>query len=340
MTDSDLISKDMIFTAFGIPAFLEPWLDRFFEPGDLCLIPEMADLCVNPEILEARIVSCYGNEIPAREQARRLFRRGILDREAGEYRLADFHARFEIWALFEGWKDVPEDIRQQLNDWELASYTKSKQPQINTLKQGEARDLSQIWPMYLLTREAEAVIDRVDRIWLWPCNCRAMMDSCGKDRMTCLRFDNHRGIGWEISKERAKEIIRDAAKAGLMHSGELGLSPGGGLDGAICNCCADCCYPHQLAERSDARKLWPLTRYLAAWDDTACTTCGRCTRRCPFGAFFLEPAEPGKKRRAIGYDPELCRGCGVCTAGCKASAIRMEPLDTHTCLEEITGWLG
>ena len=33
-----------------------------------------------------------------------------------------------------------------------------------------------------------------------------------------------------------------------MQNGEVSVSEDGTISGAICNCCADCCFPHQLAE--------------------------------------------------------------------------------------------
>lgn len=156
-----------------------------------------------------------------------------------------------------------------------------------------------------------------------------MMQACTQSIYTCLRFENDRGLGWEISKSRAKEIIHLANKKGLMQSGEVRIVGDGVIDGAICNCCTDCCFPHKLAENHNAQDLWPLSRYVARHLKDPCIACGRCVRRCPFHAFTLEKPRQGAKirNRTIQYNKDLCRGCGVCSTGCPEEAIEMTVIE-------------
>lgn len=147
----------------------------------------------------------------------------------GDGRLAvvDFHVRYEYWALFEGWADVPDSVRRALNKWELDAYVASQADTVAALKGGHPRRVDQVCPEYVLLDEAEALLCRVDRIYLWPCNCRVMVGGCSRPTLTCLRFDNARDIGWEVSRTRAIAIVRDANKRGLMQSAELALDAGG-----------------------------------------------------------------------------------------------------------------
>ncbi len=299
---------------FQVPPFLHDWIDRFFEPADIEIGLAFAE---SPEAAPPRF---------SESALHRACRRGILRKtDSDRYELADFHSRFEIWALFEGWKDVPENVREALNEWELEHYVAHVRPQIETLKRGEPRRPGQIYPTYLLLPEADRVIDRAESVYLWPCNCRAMVGGCKGDLYTCLRFDNPGEIGWEISKERAKAIALEANRSGLMQSGEIGLSPEGRLLGAICNCCADCCYPHRAARRLEAEKLWPETRYVARHLTDRCTACGRCVRRCPFDVFEMVKGDRpvGSKNRWIRFQPDRCRGCGLCATGCPDDAVEM-----------------
>jgi ferredoxin len=253
--------------------------------------------------------------------------------------LAGFHARFDIWATFEGWKDIPADVAERLNEWELEHYTARVSADVTALRDGCDQPGGDADLSYLLLGEAEAVIREAPRVYLWPCDCRAMFRRCRRPLDVCLRVDDERGLGWEISRERAVEILRETDRAGLMHTGYG--DPAAGVAGGICNCCTDCCFPHLAAERLGVSAVWPRRRYRAAVAAAACTLCGRCVKRCPFAALsFGEatsdaaevaasasdgPATAAGQRQSLLFSAELCRGCGLCATGCREGAIAMQP---------------
>jgi hypothetical protein len=39
-------------------------------------------------------------------------------------------SRFDQWAMFEGWKGIPDDIRNQLNNGEFACYERQHADQM------------------------------------------------------------------------------------------------------------------------------------------------------------------------------------------------------------------
>lgn len=317
-------------TQVDMPDFLIPWADRFYEPLEVELIDILGNDALNMAAIKARWEAAPDSTCPQDVDAflTRSFKRGVLNREDRvHYSVADFHTRYDIWALFESWQDIPDDIQYLLNQWELDFYQERHRDLVEDMKNKRARDISERWPEYLLLHEAEALIDAVAHVYLWPCNCRAMMGHCRNPIYTCLRFSNNRGLGWEISKQRAKEIMRGANRKGLMQNGEISVLPDDTIDGALCNCCADCCFPHQLAERLHAEKMWPLTRYLARADWDACTGCGRCVRRCTFGAITLDKQGNDLEKAFARINEEQCRGCGVCSTGCRDEAISMVKLD-------------
>ena len=338
---------------FGIPDFMKPWLDRFFEKPEIDLVLMLADRPMKPEEIEDRTRETHKAEriVNVRSFLERAYKRGIINRRKdGRYEPADLHTRYDVWAMFEGWKDIPEAIREQLNIGELEYSERHYQDSVQSMKKGQPRNLSEIYAEYILLNESEALLDKVDHVYLLPCNCRSMMQRCDRTVYTCLRFDNYRNLGWELSKSRAKKIIQAANKKGLMQTAEMALTKEGAITGAICNCCADCCVHPELARRYDAQNIWPLSRYVARHLTDRCTACGLCARRCPFQAFTAEKVEPDRKNNSqlsiknskkIHFNKDLCRGCGVCSTACPADAIAMIRLDTcnetHSLITRVIG---
>ena len=299
----------------GAPGFLLPWLDRFYDQDDAELLLAAAGTAEEPATEAGGDAGALAGIDPAR--LARAVRRAVLDAgEAGAYAPADFHERLEIWAMFEGWKDVPLAVRRELGKWDLDFYAEQIRPGVEALRDGAEGcegDYS-----YVLLHEAEAIINAHGHIFLWPCDCRSIVGKCRKPMDVCLRFENDRGLGWEISRERAVKILRLADKAGLMHTAQFSGDPETG--GAICNCCTDCCYPHLATEKLETGDVWPVRRYVAAIDRDACKACGRCGLRCPFEA--IVSTSGGKPELTAA----LCRGCGLCATGCSADAIELVPL--------------
>jgi Pyruvate/2-oxoacid:ferredoxin oxidoreductase delta subunit len=294
-----------VATASGAPDFILPWLDRFYDAGDA-------------ELLRAAAEGSLDGVEPARLE--RAVRRAVLDAgDDGSYAPADFHARLEIWAMFEGWKDVPLAVHRELAEWDVDSYAERIRADVEAVSEGNPGDSYEARYTYLLLDEAAAIVDSHDHVYLWPCDCRSIVGKCRKPVSVCLRFENDRGLGWEISRERALEILRQTDKAGLMHTSDLHADLA--ASSSICNCCTDCCYPHLAAERLGVEDVWPVRRHIARIDMDLCKDCGRCGLRCPFEAIVCR-----SDGRPL-LDPALCRGCGLCATGCGAEAIALLPLE-------------
>ena len=282
----------------GAPGFVLPWLDRFYDDEDV----ELALAAATGD------QSAPGPTAAARRE--RAHRRGVLDRdEAGAYAPASFHERLAFWAMFEGWKDVPLAVRRRLADWDVGFYAEGIRPEAEAARRGGG-----VYT-YVLLHEAEVILGAQDRIYLWPCDCRSIVGHCRRPADVCLRFENDRGVGWEISRERAVKILRVADRAGLVHTADYTGEPSAA--GAICNCCTDCCYPHLATEKLGTAGVWPVRRHVASIDLDQCRACGRCAVRCPFRAI-----EPDGDGRPVLTASE-CRGCGLCQTGCTAGAITM-----------------
>lgn len=293
-----------VASAVDAPDFTVSWLDRFYEPAQIDLVLEAA-----------------GGALPgAHPQAvlRRAFRRAVLDRDASVWTPSSFHARYELWALYEHWRDVPDEIRTRLNEWELDDYLEEVGAGITTIREGRSNESDQHDYSYLLLEEAEELLLTREAVYLWPCNCRAMTGKCEKSHAVCLRFDNDRDIGWEISPERAVRVLRQADREGLMHTACFESTNG---HHGICNCCRDCCFPILAGEKLGAADVWPVRRHVAVIDALRCARCRRCAARCPFDAIALQ----GKATPVPTIDDGECRGSGLCATGCPEELIRLRP---------------
>ena len=75
---------------------------------------------------------------------------------------------------------------------------------------------------------------------------------------TCVTYKDginsfvDRGLSKKISKEEAKEVVRRADAAGLMHTAGMG---------GICNCCGDCCYLFRAQKRRKSTGVWPAAKH-------------------------------------------------------------------------------
>ncbi|MGO8684288.1 MAG: ATP-binding protein [Thermoleophilia bacterium] len=314
----DESTRRSLAAATGAPEFMLPWIDRFYTAADAGLVlaaaaaqraaltPDepAAPLALTPDALE------------------RAVRRAVLDRGAdGSIAPSSFHARFEMWAFFEGWCDLPSDVRRQLNEWELADYLTEIGPGVEATRDGRPSESDQSDYTFLLLSEAEEILRAQPHIYLWPCNCRAMWGNCDKPLNVCLRFGNDRNVGWELTPDRAIEVLHEADRKGLMHTGYLDSLHG---HHGICNCCTDCCFPLVAAQRLAAEAAWPRRRHVASIDAASCNACGLCLKRCPYGAITRRTDAGGVRSMVI--DAAACRGCGVCSTGCKDDAITMLPL--------------
>jgi Pyruvate/2-oxoacid:ferredoxin oxidoreductase delta subunit len=289
----------------GAPAFVVAWLDRFYDADD-------AELLLG----SAGAQGAAGLAGVDKARLERAVRRAVLDVDgAGAYRPADFHERLEIWAMFEGWKDVPLAVHRKLAGWDVEYYAEKIRANVAAAREGHPGDSYEAHYSYVLLAEAEAIVNAQGHIYLWPCDCRSIVGKCRKPVDVCLRFNNDRGLGWEISRERAVTILRSTDKAGLMHTADVRDDVA--HTSSICNCCTDCCYPHLAAERLEVSDTWPVRRHAAAIDRELCKDCGRCGLRCPFEAIVCSSG--GRPE----FDPALCRGCGLCATGCSSDAIEM-----------------
>ncbi len=170
----------------------------------------------------------------------------------------------------------------------------------------------------------EQLVQKVHVIALVHCPCRATAQLIGKKKCdhpleNCIKYDElaeyliEKGIGKEITKQEALDVIRRSEEAGLVHlvdNAREGIKH-------TCNCCGCCCWSVGTIRRKRIpRDVLMATYFLRETDKERCTGCGQCVEICPVNVIRMEGDFPV-------VDSEWCIGCGVCAIPCPASAIRL-----------------
>ncbi|MFC1734637.1 ATP-binding protein [Candidatus Hydrogenedentota bacterium] len=183
----------------------------------------------------------------------------------------------------------------------------------------------------------EDVVKIVDERQYWcvtQCACRHRKNldpdspDCDLPMEACLHFDAlaryivDNGMGREISRDEAHEILKESAEAGLVHGASSWRD---GVD-TICNCCKCCCvWMEAYHILGHTRSLDP-SNYRVRTDSEKCKGCGLCVERCPMEGLRLEESESAGNRpgKVAVLTPERCIGCGVCVYKCPSDGLVLE----------------
>jgi ferredoxin len=153
------------------------------------------------------------------------------------------------------------------------------------------------------------------------CVCRQTKDiigeGCKHPKETCFQFggaahlyiDN--GLGRQISKEEAIEIIKDGMKKGLVLQPSNTQRPF-----ALCMCCGCSCEVLTNAKKLENPAQYFHTNYYAEVNTENCTGCKLCEVKCP-----MEAAKVVDEKSTV--DLGKCIGCGVCIEFCNFDAIHL-----------------
>lgn len=209
----------------------------------------------------------------------------------------------------ERWNHYPRSFIDAADAWYFGEYGR----RLDERMLSEDTKPSEI---VLPLEDALAYIDNLpDCLYLLPCDCSSICAAEGHTQEVCIQcseasvnsmFD--RGFGKKISKEDAKEVVRQCDREGLIHSPTTYH---------FCNCGPEHCYPFRYSKLTGSRKAWPKSFYLAKVEAETCIGCKQCVKRCPVRAISMMD-----KKASI--NKEECVGCGVCRVPCKMNAIIMQ----------------
>lgn len=323
----------IIYDRFGIPKVGEGLLEALFNAGELSLL-----LHGNDE---------FAAEAYPKEFIADAYHRGVIskcDESGRKYRISDFYSMLDVFAVSrkDEYDALPEEKRKALDDWYFDAYYERLEPAEEATKD-----------VVLTLDETLEFIDGQERqAYLNFCDCRMLKGDCGFPTDTCVTYKDginsfvDRGLSQKISKEEAKDVIRRADAAGLMHTAGMG---------GICNCCGDCCYLFRAQRRRGSVGAWPAAKYIVSLDAEKCVGCGKCMRRCHFGVFSLKKdventvasvisnavdktattendvfevsktaiEDRKKKLSRVTCDTAKCVGCGLCANTCPIGALQM-----------------
>ncbi len=172
--------------------------------------------------------------------------------------------------------------------------------------------------------QMSAYVEKSDPISVGTCYCRHEAelvdenDTCGKPNDVCMqfgagaRFVIDTGMGREISKKEALEILKRSEEEGLVHCSSNHQN----ID-FVCNCCADHCIILKTALAQPKPGLALNSGFEPSIDQEECTLCEVCIENCPATALAMSEDD------VLQLDLDRCFGCGVCATSCPTDAISL-----------------
>lgn len=165
------------------------------------------------------------------------------------------------------------------------------------------------------------IINSQKAIAVTPCICRNQSKlvgrECDKPLENCFSFGSHadyyveNGLGRYITKEEAKEIIKNNEEAGLVMQPFNSQKVGG-----MCSCCGDCCGMLRSLKMQPKPAEMVQSNYYAQVDDETCTGCETCLERCQIEAIEIIDG-------ISTIDLDRCIGCGLCVTTCPTEAVKL-----------------
>jgi electron transport complex protein RnfB len=166
------------------------------------------------------------------------------------------------------------------------------------------------------------IIESSTRFAVADCICRkeAQMFGKGCDKLMegCMMFDMaadyyiENGIGREITKEEARQVLAKTEDDGLVHHSSNHL----GKKLFICNCCSCCCKALAHITKYNNPNQIAKSNYYAVVNKEECTACETCVDRCQVGAIHMEDD-------IALINAATCIGCGLCVSTCPTECISL-----------------
>ena len=254
------------------------------------------------------------------------WRKSVLNKEKKEgsdemhYKITSFYGLVSSYCRWESevYRTFPKDVIDQINDYVFEVALGQHRKTILNRMNGIGFEDRYLQSDFLTLQEALQAIDEAKGPFhLVPCDCKSLVYYHHKNNNVCLNIGarSHslngaatKGLGEEISREEAKELVKRCNSQGLMQVGEH--------DG-FCNCDGVCCFPIRRGKYLGARGIYPQAHWKIDFHEDECNHCGICAKLCNFGAFQYDAY------KHVTFNPDKCYGCTICSSNCPKDAIHL-----------------
>ena len=309
--------RDKVNEIFEVPNEAKSFIHMMISDSEMRLIYMMGDkLYTRNELIE--LIS-DNFDINPKQFIENSYNRSVLDKENRDeiiyFKVSNVYSRLAVFAQFENdiWENINFNIRKSVDEWYVNEYANRSKSKVEAFRKGEVGLIENAY-FFTLEETLKLIEESEKNLYVLPCNCKAVAMNCSKPIDVCIQFEEgintmaDRGWGKKITKDEAKEIIKEANKAGLMHTSET--------DSAICNCDGCCCYPIRASKILKTKNEWPKKIHKINWDKEKCIDCGKCTKICNFEAFY-------KNNKVVEFNEDKCCGCTICKDNCPVGAINL-----------------
>ena len=300
-------------------------LKHMFDPDEAKIAIHLSLIPIEPEKLWKRKLKNSGLSVDQlKEKLETMAKKGAIFRYRKDqdvyYSIAFLAVGMFEYQVKRLSKEFADDFKQYMNEAFVKEFTTTKIPQLRVIPIEQSVEHKNIIGNYDALKEL--VMGERGKIAVAECICRKMHDlqgyHCSHIRESCFTFGGaadyyiENGLGREVSKEDALQILKKAQEEGLV------LQPGNTQRPfAICTCCGCCCEVLSTLKKFENPVEFIYSNFYSEINPELCVSCGSCIERCQMDAISM-----GETSAVV--DLKRCIGCGVCVPACPQDAILLK----------------